>query len=83
MIFIFSSVILVEISPDAFLSTPNLTHLTCSQCWNLQPLPLPALQSLSALQFLDLSYSPHSLVGQQGLDGHITVPVRWGVCNGM
>ena len=58
-----SSVYLTSFDDDVFFQNKKLKKLTCYQCWYLEPLPLALLDSLQNLEYLDLSYSPHSIIG--------------------
>ena len=57
-----SSIYLREISRDAFLALSRLRSLTCTQCWSLEAVDPELWSSLSRLESLDLSYSPHSII---------------------
>ena len=58
-----SSVYLTEIVDEAFVNNKKLRKLTCYQCWYLLPLHVEMFAFLPNLEYLDLSYSPHSLIG--------------------
>ena len=72
-----SSVILTEIDKDAFVHNPRLKKLTCYQCWLLMPLHVDLFTSLPNLEYLDLSYSPHSIIGDNSSEAGLyqNVPV--------
>ena len=57
-----SSIYLRQIARDAFLPLTGLKRLTCTQCWSLEAVEPELWSPLEALEYLDLSYSPHSLI---------------------
>ena len=57
-----SSFYLTDIHKDAFLHNSKLLRLTCTQCWFLEAVQPELWKPLISLEYLDLSYSPHSLI---------------------
>ena len=57
-----SSFYLTEIHKDSFLQNSKLRRLTCTQCWFLEAVQPELWSPLTSLEYLDLSYSPHSLI---------------------
>ena len=57
-----SSIYLSRIDRDAFQPLSSLVRLTCTQCWSLEAVDPDLWSPLTALQYLDLSYSPHSII---------------------
>ena len=57
-----SSFYLTAIHRDSFLHNSRLRRLTCSQCWFLEAVEPELWSPLTALEYLDLSYSPHSII---------------------
>ena len=57
-----SSIYLTHIDRDAFQPLSGLVSLTCTQCWSLEAVEPDLWSPLTALEYLDLSYSPHSII---------------------
>lgn len=57
-----SSFYLTDIHRDTFLHNTRLRRLTCTQCWFLEAVHPELWSPLTALEYLDLSYSPHSIL---------------------
>ena len=57
-----SSFYLTDIHRDTFLQNSRLRRLTCSQCWFLEAVDPQLWSPLTDLEYLDLSYSPHSII---------------------
>ena len=70
-----SSIFLTNIDKEAFVNNNKLRKLTCSQCWLLLPLHVDLFSSLPGLEYLDLSYSPHSIIRDNSTAGTKTTNV--------
>ena len=57
-----SSFYLRDIHRDTFLHNSRLRRLTCTQCWFLEAVQPGVWSPLTGLEYLDLSYSPHSII---------------------